>query len=105
MMPARPSNQIVGGYDEPGVDDDPVEAGDFADGASPGGDVDPTISAVGEAVGFPGTLTASPGGLDFAAAAFAAAAFAAASEAAFFFASAAAAASARFLSTAAASSG
>ena len=74
---------------------------ELAGGASPGGDVDPGVCAVGEAVGFPSaspartTLAASP----------AEAAFAAAVAAAFFFASAAATASAKFLSTAAASIG
>ncbi len=87
----------MNGYDEAGVDDDPLEAGEFVGARA---DVDPGVSALGEAVRFPGTLPAPP-----TEAAFAAAAFAAASAAAFFFASAAAAASARFLSTAAASIG
>ncbi len=88
-------------WDEPRAEDEPLAAGDVADG----GDVASWACSVGEAVGFPGTLPASPTEGIFAAAAFAAAALAAASAAAFFFASAAAAASARFLSTASASSG
>lgn len=104
-MPATPRVRAGLAFGEGGA---PRAIYDFvvAGGASPGADVDsprrssaeagPGVCAVGEAVGFAGTLTASPTEDGFAAAAAAAA---------FFFASAAAAASAKFLSTAAASTG